>query len=550
MNLKIKKSRYTAIFIYILILHFSLSLIDAEITEPGVTNQTRSIAIEQLKDKVRVTVRCSESPNIGVFSVESPPKIIVDFVDVQNKLTEAEVTGPKLYPIKAIRPSQWKEMPLITRVEIELEVAAPFNVERQENLVAIDIDANPPILAPRESEELKFEPTVSMYVKDAEIVDILRMLAAQFSLNIITTMDVKGLITVRIQDIPLYTAFDALVKAAECNFIKYSDGLILVKPIKKELPGELQTRVFELKHTEANDIKEALKNVISREGNVEFSFRRVAKGSGSERSSVLVVTDRAENMAEIEKVIRSLDLRPPQIVIMAKLIETSQSAQDLFGINWNLTVSAVGQITEVPAEGEPVQMPILVNNLILGTIDFGNMSAILSFLQTKGKGRLLCEPQITTLDNQTALIELSTKYPQPTVEINPQTGAQSVRWTQLDIPIELVVTPHATADGTINTNIEVTVEAITGWIPAPIAQGGEQPIIASRRAQTQVAVKNGEVIVIGGLTKDEVVRTKSRLPILGYIPILGDLLFSQTSTRTEKNNLIIFIAPQVINSQG
>ena len=512
-------------------------------------NPMRSIIIEQLQEKVRVTIRCSESPNIGVFNVESPPTIVVDLIDVKTVLTEDDITGPKLYPVKAVRPSQWKESPLIARVEVMLEVPSTFSVEREENLVVIDIDANPPMPLPKGLEE-KIEPTVSMYVKDAEIVDILRMLAAQFSLNIISTMDVKGLVTVRIQDVPLYTALDALVKAAECNFIKYTDGVILVKPRKKEIPGELQTRIFELDHSEATDLKDALKKVISTEGNIEISYRRVGDGSGSKRSAVLVVTDRVENLEEVQAVVYSLDKSIPQILISAKLIETSQSAQDLIGINWNIIASAAGQIPERGEPGDPVQLPLLFNDIILGMVDFGNMTAVLNFLQTRGKGRLLCEPQITTLDNQTAQIELSTKYPQPTVIINPQTGAQSVTWTQLNIPIELIVTPHVTSDGTINTNIEVRVDAISGWISAPISQGGEQPIVASRSAKTQVAVDNGKVIVIGGLTKDELTKTKSRIPILGYIPILGDILFSHTITRIDKNNLIIFIAPQIINSQG
>jgi type II secretory pathway component GspD/PulD (secretin) len=520
-----------------------------ESTTTGI-NQIKSVAIEQLQNKIRITIRCLDSPNIGVFNVETPPTIVVDFVDVKTILSEADVMGTKFYPIKAVRPTQWKESPLIARVEIGLEVAADFNVEREENLVVVDIDANPPPAVPKPPETEKAAPTVSMYVKDAEITDILRMLASQFSLNIITTMEVKGLVTVRIQDVPLWTALDALVKAAQCNFVKYNDGLILVKPIKTEIPGELQTQVYELDHAEASDLKDALKKVISSAGNIEFSYHRLADGGGSKRSGVLVVTDRAENLAQIEAVIQTLDRPVPQILISAKMIETTQSAQDLFGTNWTISALASGETPTANKAGGPVKLPVVVNNLILGTIDFSKMAMVLNFLQTRNNGRLLCEPQLTTLDNQTATIELSTKFPQPTVVTNPQTGAQSVSWTQLSIPIRLTVTPHVTSEGTINTSIEVQVDAITGWVVAPLTQGGQQPIVASRIAKTQVSAKAGEVIVIGGLTKDEVTRTRTPIPILGYIPILGKLLFSQSDTRTSKNNLLIFIAPQVIKSEG
>lgn len=561
MKIKIQNSRYKMFTSALFTCALTLSVIYAQFipnapatqTEQSATNnlnQIKSVAIEQLQNKIRVTIRCLESPNIGVFNVETPPTIIVDFVDVQTNLLEADVIGTKYYPIKAVRPVQWKESPMIARVEIQLETSADFNVEREENLIVVDIDASPPPAGSRSLDTEKTEPTVSMYVKDAEITDILRMLASQFSLNVITTMEVKGLVTVRIQDVPLWTALDALVKAANCNFIKYNDGLILVKPLRVELPGELQTQVYELDHAEANDLRDALKKVISTVGNVEFSYHRLADGGGSKRSGVLVVTDRAENLAQVEAVIRSLDRPVPQIMIAAKMIETTQSAQDLFGINWTISATASGNIPEAHKAGGPVGLPIVVNNLVFGTIDISNMAAVLNFLQTRNNGRLLCEPQITTLDNQTADIELSTKYPQPTVVTNPQTGAQSVSWSQLTIPIKLTITPHVTSEGNITTTVEVQVDAITGWVAAPLTQGGQQPIVASRTARTQVTAKAGEVIVIGGLMKDEVTKTRAPLPILGYIPILGKLLFSQSDNRISKNNLLIFITPQVIKSEG
>jgi type II secretory pathway component GspD/PulD (secretin) len=561
MKIKIQNSKYKIFTSALFICALTLSAIYAQIipnapatkpdeAAPTKLNQIKSVTVEQLQNKTRVTIRCLEAPNIGVFNVETPPTIIVDFVDVQTNLTEADVMGTKYYPIKAVRPIQWKESPMIARVEIELETSAEFNVDREENLIVVDIDANPPPAGSKPSEAEKTAQTVSMYVKDADIVDILRMLASQFSLNIITTMDVKGTVTVRIQDVPLWTALDALVKAANCNFIKYNDGLILVKPLRVDIPGELQTRVYELDHAEGNDLKDALKKVVSAAGDVEFTYNRLADGGGSKRSGVLVVTDRLENLDQIEGVIRDLDRPVPQILISAKMIETTQSAQDLFGINWTISATASGNIPQANKAGGPVSLPFVVNNLVFGTIDLSNMAAVLNFLQTKNNGRLLCEPQIATLDNQTADIELSTKYPQPTVVTNPQTGAQSVSWTQLSIPIKLTITPHVTSEGTINTSIEVQVDAITGFIAAPISQGGQQPIVASRTARTQVTAKAGQVIVIGGLMRNELTQTRTPVPILGYIPIIGKLLFSQSDTRTTKNNLLIFIAPQIIKSQG
>jgi type IV pilus assembly protein PilQ len=383
------------------------------------------------------------------------------------------------------------------------------------------------------------EKIVSMFVKDADIVDLLRMLASQFHLNIILTPDVKGAITVRLTDVPLMNAIDALVRAADCNYITYESGIMLVKPKGREIPGELDSRIYELDNAEATDVKEAIKRVLSVRGVSEVVYRRVGEGGGSKRASALIVTDYPEVLDRLQVVIAQLDQPPAQIAIEAKFIETALTGEDMYGINWSLRTAVT---PTVPTTGE-MAIPIRLDELVLGKISFDQLSAALEIMQTRGKSKLIANPKTLTLDNQTAEINMGVSIPLRTIRVDPQTQERIYTWTEKFIPIGLKVTPHMTSDGMINMDIEPKVEAITGW------QGSAddlRPMTVRREAKTQVIVKDGEVVVIGGLIKDEETRTRSKIPILGDIPILGKFLFSQTTIRHEKSELLIFIIPHVI----
>jgi type II secretory pathway component GspD/PulD (secretin) len=399
--------------------------------------------------------------------------------------------------------------------------------------------ANPE--ATRGSEQL-----VTMVVKDADIASVLQLLASQFKLNLLTTADVKGVVTFQFTDVPLATALDVLVKAGGCNYVRAGD-VILVKPLKTDIVGETETRVFNLDYAEAADVKASVSKLVSTKGNVEISYRRVSDGGSSKRSSVLVVTDQPENLAQIERVIQDLDQPVPQVSIEAKFIETTLNSSDLYGIDWTVHVAAQAKSPQLPPfkKDDPIQFPLVFNHLLLGRLDFGQMSAVLDLLQTRGNGRLLANPRAITLDNQTATMTISTNFPLREVRVDPGTQAQTITWKRQSIPISLSVTPHVLADGTIDMVVNPAVEAITGYVGPPTDQ---QPITSRREATTQIRVRDGEVAVIGGLVQDEVTKSVKKVPLLGDIPILGQLFTSTTST-TKKTDLLIFIIPHILPAQ-
>jgi len=387
---------------------------------------------------------------------------------------------------------------------------------------------------------------VTMIVKDADIASVLQLLASQFGLNLLTTAEVKGNVTFQFDKVPLQTALDVLVKSGGCNYFKTGD-VIMIKPIKTEIKGELETRVFNLNYAEADDIKSAVNKMMSPKGQIEISYRRVADGGSSKRSSVLLITDTRDYLNDVAKVIEELDQPVPQVSIEAKFIETTLNSSDLYGIDWQVLVGANAKVSPVNPfkKGDDVTLPIVINNLNLGTINFGQLSAVLDLLQTRGNGRLLANPRAITLDNQTAEMTMSTQIPLREVRIDPGTQAQTITWKQQSIPISLKVTPHVLADGTVDMVVNPKVEAVTGWAGSPTDQ---QPITSKREATTQIRVRDGEVAVIGGLVREEATKTVKKVPLLGDIPVLGEL-FKNTNWENRKTELLIFIIPHVLPAQ-
>lgn len=501
--------------------------------------EAKGINIDRLLEKMRVTIQTTGSPNIGTFYREEPPAVVMDIFDAVNRI-EPETVKPEMPPVKRVIVTQWKEEPKIVRVEIELDQLYRYRVGREKDFVYLEITDEPFEMLPEKKEE---ERTVSLDVKNADIIDVLRMLATLFQVNFVSSPEVKGTITMRLERVPFPNALDALLKAVECNAVDLGGGVIMVKPRKRDMEGELATRIYFLNDVEADDAKKTVERLLSEKGKAELSYRRVGEGGGSKRTSILVVNDLPERLAKIDEVMRELDKPSPQITIEAKFIETTLNADDVYGIDWSIRAAAVAEPPEI---GKEVSLPLMLNEMLLGKITLAQMSAALDIIRSRGKAKLLANPKTLTLDNQTSEITMGVEIPILQVKVDPETRERTYTWQERYIPIALAVTPHLTDDGRINMEIKTRIEAITGW---KISQEQELPIVAKREAKTQISVRDGEVIVIGGLVKEQETQSVTKVPILGDIPLLGSL-FTRRSTKKEKNELIIFIIPKVVAPEG
>jgi len=504
------------------------------------TVNVTDVAVDKLLEGVRITVACSGTPNISSFAAADPAAVVVDIMNATSRLDQTRFES-KYYPVTAVTVEPNSSGGAL-RVTVRLRDLVQHSVTTENGLVIIDVGNRPVSTAAAvEEKDLFAGKRLTLYVKDAELTDILRMIASQFNLNILVSQDVKTMITVRLADVPLRSAVDALLRAGLCNMVEDQSGVIVIKPVKKAMYGETQMRVFEVDYCEAEDLQKVVNRALSEAGNAEVTYRRI--GTGNTRSSMLVVYDIPEALDRVAQVIAEFDRPVPQIAIEAKFIETTLSANDAYGVEWNLQATAKTGAFDFSKD---FGLPLILNNYMIGKVDLSQLSANLQVLQTRGVSRVLASPRTITLDNQKATMNVSTEVPLQTITTDPKTGLVLTSWSSRSVPLRLEVTPHATADGKVAMVLAPKVEAITGYTGSA---DNQRPIVSSRGAETQVVVGDGEAVVIGGLIRDEETRNVGKIPLLGDIPIIGHL-FKKTSIIHNKTDLMIIVVPHIIPVEG
>jgi type IV pilus assembly protein PilQ len=495
-----------------------------------------------------------------------------------------------------------------------LTIALAYGQETEKNLTK-DM-AEPQIDEEGSSIErdLRAAQNVTLDFKDADIRNVLKIISYKAGVNIVTTPEVMGNVTIRLVDVPWENALDAIVKTYGFGYDK-RDNIITVAPIDKLTAQKKQevelaqvqptvTEVFSLKYIDAMDAKKTLDSQISPRGKItilettgqagwEFGYeelgkrKRVIEGRIS-RSKTLVISDIPPVLDKIREIIQKIDVLPQQILIEAKLVEVSHNKLREIGFNWGSgTGGPVSLITHrdlvnvypsaTNTETGEVQQPyksvdvlpsiplnrsatktlgsqflpnINVAELIFQKLTGTEFEVVLQVLETMGDANILSAPHILTLNNQEASILVGQKYPLLKSTISTETGALtgSTLDKYQDIGIQLNVVPQISGNDTVNLIIHPAVTSFTDTVDAVSSTGqrmASYPIILTREADTQILIKDGETVVIGGLMTDSKNLEITGIPFLKDIPILG-LFFQKRSTTLDKLDLLIFITARII----
>ncbi|MCX7958639.1 MAG: type IV pilus secretin PilQ, partial [Deltaproteobacteria bacterium] len=417
---------------------------------------------------------------------------------------------------------------------------------------------------------------ISMDFKDANIHNILRLISDVAKINIITSDDVKGNVTVTLRNVPWDQALEIILKTKGLG-MKKTGNIIRVAPLEvfqKEAEAEmakkkaldalepLKVRLIPVNYGYAKDIVSQVKDVLSDRGTINID----------DRTNVIIIKDKLENIIKAEGLIRSLDTQTPQVLIEARIVEANTSFIRDIGIQWggNMVFApqygnptglafpnvvginggaddarTINQLSGVqnPA-GFAVNMPAPVGAGAGGAIGFilgsasgsANLNLRLSALENTGHVKILSAPRVTTLDNKEAKISSGVSIP------ISQVSAAGVMTVFIDAKLELAVTPHVTQDGSIMLKIVTTKNepdfSRTG------AQG--DPTILKKEAFTQVLVKDGDTTVIGGIYTRRQAEEYAKVPLLSNIPVLG-WLFKKKKSSDERTELLIFITPRIVN---
>jgi type IV pilus assembly protein PilQ len=444
--------------------------------------------------------------------------------------------------------------------------------------------------------------------KDADIKVVLQSIAQKATkngrkVNIVVSPKVEGLVTVNLESVDWQTALKGVLDAYGYSYKWSGDNIVLVatvdeikeKDIQEKERQEIEVpklKLFKLKYLDANDAKKSIESLLSPVGKVsvleatgqagwEFGDdvtkrKRVEQGQIS-RTKTLVVSDISKNLDEIEKLLKEIDVMPKQILIKAKIMEVnSELARDVgvdlgsgsggatsgnfsqLDLNSKNSKTLGGQAVEsvTPSVFLPTTTTVSSSNSGL-KLDFKKLTGsdfevIIHALEDDARTNTLSAPAILTLNNQEASIMVGTKFPIVKTQVSEQSSqiiGGSLEKYQ-DIGIQLNVVPQACGDNDdyINMIVHPIISSQDGTVNIETEDGvilAQYPIILTREAQTQVVVKDGETIVMGGLLRDVKSKETIGVPWLKDLPFVG-AAFRRDAYDTEKIDLLIFITVHIV----
>lgn len=460
-------------------------------------------------------------------------------------------------------------------------------------------------------------PLISMQLRDTDVRDALRMVAQQGEVNIVLSNRVEGSVTLELQDATLGQTLDAIMSVSGLQYA--NDGSIitvstldeLLEQRKKRLefaqstqvdnPPEPipETRLFHLKHVDAERMQSVVENMLSGIGKVAIlkTSDHVAQDVGADqtpagsetdlqigsqlattsmgqpaRSHTLVVVDVAERLDQVSRVISEIDVKPMQVLIEARFVEVALGQDDKLGIDWNVVVKAAGSEAPhtfpfgnstlgdfnpnvsggspggvFPAAPSVVSGPGARGLFTFGTLDFSEFTAVLRMIEDDSRIQVVSNPRVLVKDRATATILVGERYPILSATITDEGTVTE----QLDhyepIGVQLEVTPSVLSDN----DVELIVRPSTSSL-GPLVQGSTGITVArinTRQIDTSVSVQDSQTVVLGGLISTRASSEERSVPFLGDIPFLG-ALFTHEATETTRIDLVVFLTISVLSDHG
>lgn len=347
---------------------------------------------------------------------------------------------------------------------------------------------------------------ITLDLKDADIRGVLKLLADKSGFNIITDSDISGRTNIFVKDMPLWDAIDMILKSNNLAYQK--KGSTLIVSSQDRSASLVSTEIIKLKYANVNSIKETVRSFLSSVGNLQFDSER----------NFLIITDTTSSLDRIKKLLEELDCPVAQVMLEAKVMEVSSDALEKYGIKWNESITASYSLPSSFAINNPV------------------LAATLNMLQQKGKAKILANPKIATLNNQPARILIGDRVPYSITTYSAQ-GVAQVTINFVEAGIKLYILPQITDGGFITTTIRPEVSSYV-W-------RGDIPQVSTREIESTIRVKDGETIIIGGLKNNKEVTSVSKVPILGWIPVL-EWFFTYQNKEMVESEIIVMITPHIL----
>jgi type IV pilus assembly protein PilQ len=457
---------------------------------------------------------------------------------------------------------------LTTRIIVDVSGNYEFNYKQEDNLFRLSINKVERTVATKDIKKYNGK-TLSLNFQNISVRTVLQIIADYNNFNLVTSDTVEGDITLRLDDVPWDQALDLILqtkgldKRIEGNIlmvapseelaIRESQNLKSKQEVKELAP--LYSEYLQINYAKATDIAELLKgtdsSLLSPRGSVAVD----------ERTNTVLVKDTAEIIENIHRLVEVLDIPIRQVLIESRMVTVKDDVSEDLGIRWGVTDQQGDKGTSGSLEGAGdiangtipsldnrlnVNLPAAVTNptsiafhvakLADGTI----LDLELSALEQENKGEIIASPRITTSNQKSAYIEQGVEIPYVQ---STSSGATSVTFKKA--VLSLRVTPQITPDNRVILDLEITQDSQGKTVDTPT---GPAVAIDTQRIGTQVLVDNGETIVLGGIYQQNLISRVSKVPILGDIPLVG-FLFRNSTDKNERQELLIFVTPKIVNEK-
>ena len=431
---------------------------------------------------------------------------------------------------------------------------------------------------------------LSLNFQNIEIRSLLQVIADFTNFNIVTSDTVIGSVTLRLKDVPWDQALDIILQARNLG-VRKTGNVLLIAP-KDELAAKeklelesknlvqtlepLRTQDFKLNYARSIDVANGLLGT-GLSGSSGASRILSARGSviSEGRTNQLFVTDIPSKLEQIQALIAKLDIAVRQVVIEARIVEASDTFGKSLGVRLGGndlraqnggdggyqisgsnriaigssyanavassrqggTVDVGSNFVNLPAIGQNGYNPATLAVSIFSSAANRFLNLEISALEADGKGKVVSSPRVVTADQIKAIIEQGTELP---YQVATSSGATSLAFRKANLKLE--VTPQITPEGNIILDLDVNKDTVGQSTAAGFA-------INTKHIKTQVLVENGGTVVIGGIFELTETNSETKVPLLGDIPVIGNLFKTRART-SNKTEMLVFITPKVLSERG
>ena len=570
---------------------------------PG-SGEVTAVSLAPTAGKAEVVIAVRGAVDVRDFMLSTPDRLVLDVVGARLSQTSATVyDGVKRAGVVNLRYSQFR--PDIVRVVIDLDGPQAYSVDRKADAIRVVFDSAqpfqawssknavaapavddvaaadaadvatavaPPAQVARKPEVAlrsaalltrADEPRITVTWDRASIADVVAGFAAFSGRTIVLGKDVKGEVNAEIKNQPWPQAFQAVLATQGLSAQEMPGGIIRVDAPSAlaalDSLEPLETSIVRVNYAQAGSLAKTVESILTK------NRGRVVADTGS---NSLILTDTRSRIASVTDFVRGLDVRTPQLSIQAKIIFVDRTDIEQLGIKYDLgsRTQFFNKVVQRPDPNSPgdtfdrnvnvvdlggnsvaaignanSDIPGSALDLIYSTSIGGfALTTFLSALERTELADIQAEPVISTLDNRQADILVGEETPVRVIDANSSASGTARANVQFkETGIRLTVTPHVTNNRQVLMQLHTERSAIQ-----PLAAADLGFIFQKQKADNQLLVEDGETAVIGGLTVTQVNKTRSSIPLLGSLPIVGKL-FSFSNDTENRRDLIILVTPRI-----